>query len=447
VSYAFEKLRSQTITTQIAVLVVTALVIAHVVIGIAVFALYPRPNPMSSPGAAMIRLGFVAKLLDAASSPDQRAEIMRIGRAEIPELEVGELPQSARHAMHGPQAEDIRSQLGGRLGVFEVVPDGPGRLPRIAIRFPDGSALMAPLAPPRGFAGPRLALIVALAFLACAVTLLSIWATGALTAPLTRFADAAERFTLGRADAPLPERGPREIVRAARAFNEMRERIQRLVEDRTRMLAAISHDLRTPITRLRLRAEEIKPVPLRMQVIRDLDTMQAIANAALSFLRDQATRGTQGKIDLPSLIQAVCDGFSDAGREIAFDGPAHLNVTGDPDQLARAIINLVENGLKFGKSVTIKMHAKQDRAVDIDVQDDGPGIPDAEKLQVLEPFYRGDHARTLNGPDSFGLGLSISRVIAEAHSGSLSLHDAEPTGLTARLTLPLAGPTPTTNSS
>jgi signal transduction histidine kinase len=447
VNSAFDKLRSQRITTQIAALVVTALVIAHVVIGIAVFALYPRPAPMSSPGAAMIRLGFVAKLIDAASNPDQRADIMRIGRAEIPELEVGELPQSARPAMHGPQAKDIGSQLGDRFGVFEIAPDRPGRPLRIAVQFPDGSALMAPLWPPLGFVGPSPALIVAIAFLACAVALLSIWATRALTAPLTRFADAAERFTLGRTDAPLPERGPREIVRAARAFNEMRERIQRLVEDRARMLAAISHDLRTPITRLRLRADEIKPAPLRKQVIRDLDTMQAIANAALSFLRDQATRGTQGKIDLPSLVQTVCDGFSDVGREIALDGPTHLNVIGDPDQLARAITNLVENGLKFGKAVTITMRARQDRFVDIDVRDDGPGIPDEEKLRVLEPFYRGDHARSLNGPDSFGLGLSISRVIAEAHSGSLSLHDAEPTGLTARLTLPLAGPTPTTNSS
>jgi signal transduction histidine kinase len=438
VSGAFEKLRSVRITTQIAVLVVTALVIAHLVIGIAVFTLYPRPNHMSWPGEAMVKLGFIAELLDAASSPDQRAEILRVGRAEIPQLELGELPQNARQAMRGPLAEDIRSQLGDRFEVFEVALDGSERPPQIAIQFSDGSALMAPLSPPPGLAVPGPGLIVTILFLACAVALLSIWATRTLIAPLTRFADAAERFTLGRVDAPLPERGPREIVRAARAFNEMRERIQRLVEDRARMLAAISHDLRTPITRLRLRAEQIEPVPLRKQVIHDLETMQAIANAALSFLRDQATRGTQSKIDLPSLLQTVCDGFSDIGREIAFDGSAHLNVNGDPDQLARAITNLVENGLKFGKSVTITLRARQDRAVDIDVRDDGPGIPDAEKLRVLEPFYRGDHARNLS-QNSFGLGLSISRVIAEAHSGSLSLHDAEPTGLIARLTLPLAG--------
>lgn len=432
----FERLWPQRITTQIAVLVVTSLFIAHVVITAAVFALYPRHNPMSGPWADMTRLGFVAKLLDGASSPDQRAEILRVARAEMPELELGELPQDAGRPMHGPQAEDIRSQLGDRFAVFEVGPVGPGRPPRIAVRLPGGQALMTPLAPPPSFRGPSPALIATIVFLACAVALLSVWAARTLTAPLTRFADAAERFTLGRADARLPERGPKEIVRMARALNGMRDRIRRLVEDRARMLAAISHDLRTPITRLRLRAEDIEPEPLRTQVIRDLEAMQIMVHSALSFLRDQATTGTHVRGDLSSLVQTICDGFGDTGREVGFSGPQQVYVDGDPDQLGRAITNLIENGLKFGTSVTVKLHVT-DRMVHIDVQDDGPGIPEAEKSRVLEPFYRGDQARSLDGQHSFGLGLSISRAIAEAHQGSLSLHDAQPTGLVARLTLPL----------
>jgi signal transduction histidine kinase len=165
--------------------------------------------------------------------------------------------------------------------------------------------------------------------------------------------------------------------------------------------------------------------------------MQTMLHAALSFLRDQSARGTHIRIDLPSLIQTVCDDCTDTGREVTFEGGAHVYVNGDPDQLSRAIINLVENGLKYGKFVTITLRTTEDHAVDIDVRDDGPGIPDAEKRYVLEPFYRGDRARGPNSEDGFGLGLSISRAIAEAHSGSLSLHDAEPTGLIARLTLPL----------
>jgi signal transduction histidine kinase len=439
VSGIFERLRSLRITTQIAILVAAALALAHVLIGAAVFALYPPPDPTSSPGAAIFRLRFVAELLDAAG-PGQRAEIVRVAQREIPGFAIGELPQRARIAPPGPHPHEHR--LGEGFRVFDVPPDGPARRPRIAIKLGDGSAVMAPLGPPPGFPGPGPELGIAIVFLACVIVLLTFWATRALTAPLTRFTEAAERFTLGRTDAPLPERGPREIVRAAQAFNGMRERIQRMVEERAHMLAAVSHDLRTPITRLRLRAEDIERPSLKKQVIRDLDTMRSMVHAALAFLRGQASRGKRERIDLPSLIQTICDDCFDVGHEVVFEGASHLYVDGDPEQLARAITNLVENAFKFGKAVTITLHAGENRTVDIDVRDDGPGIPGGEKRRVLEPFYRRDHARGLNGNDSFGLGLSISQVIAEAHSGLLSLHDAEPTGLIARLTLPLAGRSP-----
>jgi signal transduction histidine kinase len=443
VSGIFERLRSLPITTQVAMLVAAALAIAHVLIGAAVLVLYPRLDPMyPPPGVAIFRLCFVAKLLDTASSPDQRAEVLRIAHGEIPDLGVGELPRLVRRPLHGPHQQDVQSCLGEGLGVFDAPPDGPASRRRIAIRLHDGSALTAPLGPPPGFPDPGPGLTIAIVFLACAVVLLSIWATRTLTAPLTRFTEAAERFTLGRADKPLPERGPREIVRAAQAFNRMRERIQGMVKERAHMLAAVSHDLRTPITRLRLRAEEIEQPLLKKQVIRDLDTMRSMVHAALSFLRGQASRGKHDRIDLPSLIQTVCDDCADTGREVIFEGASHLYVNGDSDQLARAITNLIENGLKFGTAVAVTLSPRQDRAVEINVRDDGPGIPDGEKHRVLEPFYRRDHARGLNSHDSFGLGLSISQVIAEAHGGSLSLHDAEPTGLIARLTLPLAASEP-----
>ena len=134
---------------------------------------------------------------------------------------------------------------------------------------------------------------------------------------------------------------------------------------------------------------------------------------------------------MPSLVQTVCDGFGDIGHDVACSGPAHLYVDCDPDQIARAVTNLVENGLKFGRCVSVDLRVPGDRTVAIEVRDDGPGIPDAEKRKVLEPFYRGDHARSLDGREglqpSFGLGLSISGAIAEAHNGALTLHDAQPT--------------------
>ncbi len=291
--------------------------------------------------------------------------------------------------------------------------------------------------PPLRRSGLPPALISALAFCACAITLLFLWAARTLTAPLARFADAAEQFTVGRSDAPLAEQGPLEIRRAAKALNGMRDRIRQMVESRTRMLAAISHDLRTPITRLRLRAEDIAPERLKQQVIRDLDAMAEMVHSALSFLRDQSTgplvAARREKTDLPSLIQTLCDGHSDMGANVGFDGPAHLQITCDPEQLTRAISNLIDNGVKFGTAVTVTLAQAPDGNVVIDVADDGPGIAEAEREKVMEPFYRGDPARGLAGS---GLGLSIARSVAQAHGGTLTLHGRSPQGLIARLILP-----------
>jgi signal transduction histidine kinase len=282
-------------------------------------------------------------------------------------------------------------------------------------------------------------MIGTLVFLASAMALLSFWAARALTSPLTRFAAAAEQFRLSGAQAPLAEHGATEVRTLARALNDMQTRIRRMVDERTRMLAAVGHDLRTPITRLRLRAEDIADQALRSAVLRDLDGMQALVHATLSFLRDQSARGRTVRTDLPSLVQSICDDFADLGGEIDFSGPARLEVDCDPDQLKRAIVNVIENGLKFGHRVAVRIHADADGAAVIEVVDDGPGIPDAEKERVLEPFYRGDAARGSESRSSFGLGLTIARTIMDAHGGGLELRDAAPHGLIVRLTLPQAG--------
>jgi signal transduction histidine kinase len=216
----------------------------------------------------------------------------------------------------------------------------------------------------------------------------------------------------------------------------MQARVLKLIADRTRMLAAVSHDLRTPITRLRLRAEDIENAELRSQILRDLGTMQNLVQSALSFLRGQNEQGAAVKADLPALLQTVCDGFSDTGHAIQYSGPAHLYVSCEPDQLMRAVENLIDNGLKFGSSVAVRVDQQGQDAV-IEIQDDGPGIADAEKQRAIEPFYRGDAARDLNKGDSFGLGLSIAHSIIERNGGRLELADGRPTGLLARVTLPV----------
>ena len=272
-------------------------------------------------------------------------------------------------------------------------------------------------------------------FGAISVTLLGLWAARALTAPLSSFAKAAESFSLNGAAAPLPERGPEEIRSAARALNRMRERITTLIDDRTRMLAAISHDLRTPITRLRLRSEFIEDELHRGQMLRDLDQMRSMLESVLSFLRNDSKLESMTLIDIASTLQLVTDQFADMGSKVSYDGPGHAMVTARPDDLHRAVTNLVENAVKFGAEALIRLRISP-QAVTIEVEDDGPGISDARKEIMLEPFVRGDDARNMDEASGFGLGLSIARAIVVAHGGELTLNDRQPHGLIVRIDLP-----------
>ena len=275
-----------------------------------------------------------------------------------------------------------------------------------------------------------------LLFLVASVTLLGVWAGRALSSPLSAFARAAEDFSLNRSSAPLPENGPEEIRSAARALNRMRERITALMNDRSRMLAAISHDLRTPITRLRLRSEYIEDPAQRTQTVRDLDQMQSMLESVLSLLRSEsAARPTL--VDVAALLQMVCDQFSDSGHAVHYAGPDRAAFTVRPDEIIRAVTNLVENATRFGTEVRVELLISGDQII-IDVVDDGPGIPHERKAAMLEPFVRGEEARTMDETAGFGLGLSITQAIVTAHGGTLLLLDNEPKGLRVRLLLPSA---------
>lgn len=272
-----------------------------------------------------------------------------------------------------------------------------------------------------------------LLFLVASVTLLGVWAGRALSSPLSAFARAAEDFSLNRSSAPLPENGPEEIKSAARALNRMRERITALMNDRSRMLAAISHDLRTPITRLRLRSEYIEDPAQRTQTVRDLDQMQSMLESVLSLLRSEsAARPTL--VDVAALLQMVCDQFSDSGHAVHYAGPDRAAFIVRPDEIIRAVTNLVENATRFGTEVRVELLISGDQII-IDVVDDGPGIPHERKAAMLEPFVRGEEARTMDETAGFGLGLSITQAIVTAHGGTLLLLDNEPNGLRVRLLL------------
>lgn len=433
-----ERLLPKRIGSQIALLVVTSVLLAHVAVAMTFLVMGPVLRHFDPPEFAIVKLTYTAGLLNAAAVEQTRADIVQAARNSLPDLQLTDRLPSGWRALDFPPIKDIEAGLGDGFKIVGFADDGAGRTVRLGVRLPNGKTLTArlprvPLAP----TGVSPLLLGTLVFLASAIALLTLWAAKTLIAPLTSFADAAERFTVGRSDAPLSERGPREISRVARALNGMRERIQSLVDDRARMLAAVGHDLRTPITRLRLRAENIQPEQLRHQVVQDLETMHKLVESALSFFRGQAERSHRVTIDLLSLIQTVCDGYGELGGEVDVVGPGHhLYVDGDPDHLTRAFGNLIENALKFGDKVRIDVRTTPDQAIEIFIEDNGPGIPDGDKRRVLEPFYRGDAARSLNNQDSFGLGLSIACAVITAHDGSMVLHDAQPTGLRICIRLP-----------
>jgi signal transduction histidine kinase len=275
-----------------------------------------------------------------------------------------------------------------------------------------------------------------LLFAVLSVTLLGLWAARALTAPLWSFARAAESFSLNGAAAPLPERGPEEIRAVAKALNRMRERITTLIDDRTKMLAAISHDLRTPITRMRLRSEFIDDDVHRSHMLGDLDQMRSMLESVLSFLRNDHKLESTTLVDIATTLQLVADQFTDMGHKVAYQGPEHALATLRPNDLHRSITNLVENAVKFGAETTIGLFVSPE-TMTIEVEDDGPGISDARKDAMLEPFVRGDDARNMDQAAGFGLGLSIARAIVLAHGGELSLNDRQPHGLIVRIELPV----------
>jgi signal transduction histidine kinase len=279
-------------------------------------------------------------------------------------------------------------------------------------------------------------LITTVMFAVIIVTLLGLWAARALTAPLSSFAKAAESFSLDGDAAALPERGPEEIRALARALNRMRQRITALINDRTKMLAAISHDLRTPITRMRLRCEFVEDEIQRTRMLADLDQMRAMLGSVLSFLRNGRKLEPMTLVDIASILELVADQFSDMGYTVSYIGPGHAMATVRPDDLLRSITNLVENAVKFGSSTTIRLAAQPDEMT-IEVEDDGPGISEADKALVLEPFVRGDQARNMDEATGFGLGLSIASTIVAAHAGALSLHDRDPNGLIVRIRIPV----------
>ena len=455
--------RLNPLNAPIAVQVVLMLIgglLASQAVTLALILLMPPPAP------PVYRLDEVAAALTGGPLRFHDGRVLRLGRTAAP-------PASGRQDEH---AEELASVLAERLHAapgdvriqlerhgppprfeeFGFTPPhhehgppfdgGPGFRPHrpdlivgefvAAWRGPSGAWRTAAPQPRPFFSGWRRDITVW--FLGCVAVLAPVGYLFArrLTAPIRRFAEAAERLGRDPAGPALALEGPAEIGVAATAFNRMQERLRRYVGDRTTMIAAISHDLRTPLARMRFKLESA-PEPLRESLNADVLQMEQMVSAVLAFVRDSDTARARARtrLDLLSLLECAVDDASFAGAQVAMAPAEATEIEGDPVALRSVFANLIDNGVKYGRRVVVSLSRDAADAV-VEIADAGEGLPAGELERVFAPFYRAEPSRNRK-TGGIGLGLTVARAVARAHGGDVTLSPGPEHGLVATVRLPL----------
>jgi len=343
-------------------------------------------------------------------------------------------PQASELPLARQLSGAVAQVLGPPYQVLASEPGQPGTPLRLHLQLKDGTPLAIELMEPSMQVSSWV--ISVLAAQLALLLLLTWYAVRLATRPLQRLADAADALGPAASAQPLSEEGPREVVQAARALNALQARVASYLAERMQILAAVSHDLQTPITRMRLRADLLDDTALRDKLQGDLNAMQALVQEGIAYARSaHSANEPPVRADLHALLDSlVCD-YTDAGRAVRLLDMPGLTVATRPQALRRVIGNLVDNALKFAGEAEIAVTADATGAVCIAVRDRGPGIP-ADQLQaVLKPFYRLENSRSRETGGA-GLGLAIALQLAEALGGRLALANREGGGLEVRLHLP-----------
>ena len=471
------KLWTRSLAGQMVALLLLALVLSHVV----GFVIYRDERTQLLRGALkeefLARTAAVTRLLDATPA-DLHGEILRAGGSGITRYWLAPAPVESQ-AWQGQALSHLLQVLPARLRAdqpamltdslspatnpylagsklhpmssasWEVLPAGAWPLGRearllqlndwngfgLAVPLSNGVWLNAVYAKPVLVPGSTYQTFLSLGIAALAISCIAILMARLIARPLKDIAVAAERVGLGEEVAPIPECGPGDVRGTAEAFNRMQTRLRRFIEDRTRMLAAIGHDLRTPITSMRLRAEFIGDEDTKKKMIATLDEMQAMTEATLAFARDDAQREETRNVDLSALLESLCADLADLGWDVTFRNGKKIPYRCRPDSLRRAVRNLIENAVRYGDRARVTLATKID-TIEITVEDDGNGIPEQEFERVFQPFVRLEDSRNRE-TGGVGLGLSIARSIVRAHGGDIALFNGS--GLHAVITLPRSG--------
>lgn len=326
---------------------------------------------------------------------------------------------------------DAPAEKGGAVSEFV---DGSHKLMQVSLRLDGGGWLNCSALIKTTSSIWSLRFLLSLGVMTVAVIAVSGLAVYHINGPLRTFAGAARRLGTNINAPPLPVKGPLELRAAITAFNDMQERLKRLISDRRQMLAAVSHDLRTPITLLRLRTEFVENDSEREKMLATLTDMEQMVESILRFVRDDAAHEEVQSVDLVALINAICDDISDLGGKAAFSGPDKLVYPCRPIVFKRALTNLIENAVKFGGSASVRLRDTGEN-IQISVEDEGPGMPESQLEAVFDPFYRIESSRSRD-TGGVGLGLSVARSIVDAHGGQIVLANRPTGGLQVMVELP-----------
>ena len=342
-----------------------------------------------------------------------------------------------------PQWQGLRDQLlklAPELGADGLVigaGSGASVDPHIAVismRLPDQTwvnvSLLSWSSRPSGVHGT----LLSTSLMAAGALVIALMLVRSQTRPLSTFVKAAERIAHVPGVAPVEEEGPREVRALATAFNDMQKRITRLIDDRTHALAAVSHDLKTPLTRLRFRSEELEDAGLRAAIASDLDEMERMIDQTLSYLKEERGDEEVKPVDLVAILETITDDAADAGGQARLEGSASAVIDGRRLALKRAFGNLIGNAVKYGTRAETRV---EDRGTEVRVTiaDEGPGIPLADRERALQPFVRLEPSRN-NETGGFGLGLSIADAVIHGHGGRMDLHNGPDKGLVVTVVLP-----------
>jgi signal transduction histidine kinase len=455
-----------TLRGQVLALVAVSILAAEVAGLVVVFTLPPRPMPTVPMTQVLDRARLTLKVIEAA----QPAEAARIARAASGRLLVFSFTTGSPAPLADPYSERVRTvaAMGLDVPVDEV---------RVIEMRDDGGIPSTAAAPPearveaaQSFSNPKFALLgkrvangddlasmvlpygrrglalkatngwllahtahapdivwlrqVSLTFALTLAALLApaLWLGGRIAERIRAFAEGAERFGVNPNAPLLPEEGPPELRQAIGAFNQMQGRIRKLVSDRTMMMAAVSHDLRSPLARIRFHIADLEP-EARDAIAADVEQMDEMIGQILAFTREALPAAERRLFDLSALGQSLVDELADAGADVRFDGPDRLPVEANLSAVRRILSNLLDNALKYAGHARLKMERRGDQVVML-VEDDGPGVPSAMRQAVFEPFRRLEPSRN-RGTGGVGLGLAIARNLARGHGGDVDL-DATP---------------------